>query len=179
MEIVSQIAPAEPPGFKPEAAMVSDGDKIEDFRVRIANTNIDPGTFLSTDYFNTFNSVIMVLDMLPEAPELLEEMEQWEFVDYTRHFQESGLDFSALAIEGYSLAPKDALEALRHKVWGIRIIIENSTRMLKRLLDIGEQTAVSNIAASTALQLRAMIAEGNGIVHGNTTIGQADIDKLF
>ena len=62
-------------------------------------TNIDPRSLLSTDYFNTFNSVVMVLDLLPDAPDLLEEVEQWQFYDYIGHFQRSGLDFAQLAIE--------------------------------------------------------------------------------
>ena len=76
-------------------------DKLEEYREKVIGTNIDQKSLLSTDYFNTFNSVAMLFDMLPDVPELLEEVEQWQFYDYVDHFKASGLDFAPLAIEAY------------------------------------------------------------------------------
>ena len=62
-------------GISPaDASIISQADKLEEYRRKVADTNIDSRSLLSTDYFNTFNSVVMVLDVLPDAPELLEEI---------------------------------------------------------------------------------------------------------
>jgi hypothetical protein len=154
-------------------------DKLEEYRRKVADTNIDPRSFLSTDYFNMFNSVVMVLDMLPDAPELLEEIEHWQFLGYVEHFKISGLGFADLAIEGYPLAPPELRETFERKVNSIRVIIEELARTLRRLLDAGENETFSITARLAATQLRAMMQEGNSIVHGSSAIAQTDIDKMF
>ncbi len=154
-------------------------DKLEEYRRKVADTNIDSRSLLSTDYFNTFNSVVMVLDMLPDAPELLEEIERWKFLDYVDHFRSSGLNFANLAIEVYPFSPPELREAFEHKADGIRAIIEELPRTLRRLLNTGEKGAFDDISRMMATQLRLMMEEGNSIVHGSRASTQADIDKLF
>src|SRR5467141_888260 len=77
----------------------------DEYRARVAGTTIDGGTLLSTDYFNTFNEVIMLLGMLPEMPEMIEEIDAWRFRSYAEHFSDSHLPFAALAIEAYAHVP--------------------------------------------------------------------------
>jgi|GEM_PF-1273420 hypothetical protein len=163
----------------PDGCQIPSAEKLEEYRQRIVDTNIDARSFLSTDYLNAFNSIVMLLDMLPDAPELVEEVENWRFLDYAQHFKASGLSFADLAIEVYPFAPPDLREALERKANGIRIIIEELARMLRRLLDAGEKEAFSNIACTMAAQMRVMMEEGNGIIHGGNATAQADIDKLF
>src|SRR5690242_593171 len=60
------------------------------YRELVAGTTIDGGTLLSTDYFNSFNEVIMLLGMVPEMPAMLEEVQAWRFRTYEEHFRASG-----------------------------------------------------------------------------------------
>ncbi|MFA4995092.1 MAG: hypothetical protein WC521_07315 [Bdellovibrionales bacterium] len=177
----SGSATSKPRAAYPEivCSSVPSADKLEEYRRRVADTNIDSRSLLSTDYFNTFNSVVMVLDMLPDSPELLEEIEQWRFVDYIQHFKSSGLDFAELAIEVYPFSPPELREAFERKADGIRIVIEELPHTLRRLLNAGEKGAFSDICRTMATQLRLLMEEGNSIVHGNQASTQADIDKLF
>jgi hypothetical protein len=183
MENEQRLATESAPDTAPEASApgpsFSPTDKLEEYRQKVAATNIDTRSLLSTDYFNTFNSIVMVLDMLPEAPELLEEVENWQFLNYTEHFTASGLDFAELAIEAYAYAPIDTRKAFECKIHGMKIILEENAHILRHLLDIGETQAFAGVARGVALQLRAMMEEGNGIVHGSRTIAQSEIDKLF
>lgn len=152
---------------------------IDEYREKIKDTNIDSRSFLSTDYFNTFNSVVMMLDMLPDCPEMLEDIEQWKFMNYTEHFENSGLDFAKLAIEVYPYSPPELREAFEKKVGEIRANLENLIVALRNMLDAGNREAFGETVRTTAAQLRTMMEEGNGIVHGNRTVAQEDIDKLF
>ena len=154
-------------------------DKLEEYRQKVAGTNIDQRSLLSTDYFNTFNSVVMVLEMLPEAPELLEEVDGWQFYDYVEHFKASGLDFAGLAIEAYPHAPTDLREAFERKINAMRIFIEESRHMLRRLYEAGEIHTFSSAARMAAVLFREMMEDGNAIVHGSNVSTQRDIDKLF
>lgn len=154
-------------------------DKLEEYRQKVVGINIDQRSLLSTDYFNTFNSVVMVMDVLPDAPELLEEVEQWRFNTYAEHFQVSGLDFADLAIEAYEHSPPELKEAFDKKVNGMRVFIEDSTHMLRRLYDSGELQVFTEVAHMLASIFRRMMEEGNVIVHGGSASTQSDIDKMF
>ncbi len=154
-------------------------DKIEEYRQKVAGTNIDPKSLLSTDYFNTFNSVVMVLDMVADMPELMEEIEQWQFLDYREHFHASGLDFAKLAIEVYDYAPIELRQALEEKSIVMKDMVEESGRVLRRHLDAGEMNIFAEKAHMAAEQLRTMMEEGNGIIHGDNKSSQSDIDTMF
>ena len=155
-------------------------DKTEEYRAKVAGTNIDQRSLLSTDYFNTFNSVVMLLDMLPDAPDLLDEADQWQYFDYVDHFRHSGLDFSELAIEAYAYSPPELREAFERKINGIRVFIEDVIRTARRLYEAGETAVFTDYTRMAVELLHRMIEEGNGIVHGaSSTLDQSAIDDMF
>ncbi|MDR3424235.1 MAG: hypothetical protein P4M13_04030 [Alphaproteobacteria bacterium] len=153
--------------------------ELEEYRQKVAGLNIDQRSLLSTDYFNTFNSVVMVMEMLPDAPDMLEEVEQWRFNDYVEHFKSSGLDFADIAIEAYAHSPPELREAFERKINGMRVFLEEAAHMLRRLYDAGETQTFSHVAQMVASLFRGMMEEGNAIVHGGSASTQADIDKMF
>lgn len=154
-------------------------DKLEEYRQKVAGTNIDQRSLLSTDYFNTFNSVVMVLEMLPDMPDMLEEVEQWKFSDYAEHFRSSGLDFAELAIEAYQFSPPELRGAFEQKINGMRVFLEDAAHMLRRLNDAQETQAFATVSGMVTVQLRRMMEDGNAIVHGSSVSTQTDIDKMF
>ncbi len=154
-------------------------EKIDEIRQKVAGTNIDPRSLLSTDYFNTFNSVVMVLDMVADMPELMDEIEQWQYLDYCTHFSVSGLDFADLAIEAYAYAPQELRQALEQKSIIMKNMVENYGKALRQHLDAGEMDIFAGKAHSAAEQLRGMMEEGNGIVHGDASSTQTQIDTMF
>lgn len=155
-------------------------DQLEEYRQKVAGTSIDPRSLLSTDYFNTFNSVVMLFDMLPEMPELLEEVEQWQFNDYVGHFQASGLDFAPLAIDAYQFSPPELRSAFERKINGMKVFVEEATRILKRLQEVGEMQTFGKFSRQIAELLRGMMEEGSSIVHGyDASVDQHKVDALF
>ena len=44
----------------------------EELRDRLEGSNINPNTFLATDYLNHFNELVMFLEMIPDMPDMLE-----------------------------------------------------------------------------------------------------------
>ncbi len=178
VDVIERPDDPAPAGSSP-SPVADPAQKLAELRQRVVGTNIDATSFLSTDYFNMFNSIVMVMDMLPDAPDMLEEVEQWRFADYVQHFKQSGLDFSDLAVEAYAYAPPDLREAFEHKIHGIRAVIENTAKILRVLLENGELEAFKRIVHSSVDLLHSMIEEGNGIVHGGRAMDQSAIDNLF
>ena len=155
-------------------------DLYEEFRKKVEGTNIDPRSLLSTDYFNHFNTVIMLLGMLPDMPEMLGEIDQWTYISYAQHFKESGLDFAPLAIEAYEHAPKNLRDKFDRKVQEITNYIEMSRLALRKLLETGDMERFAELTRRASSGMQAMIDEGGAIIHGHeVAMDQSAIDNLF
>lgn len=73
----------------------------------LAAANINPSSFLATDYLNHFNEVVMLMEMVPDMPDMAEDVMAWEPCSYTEHFEQSVFADKALAVEAYQAAPAD------------------------------------------------------------------------
>lgn len=150
------------------------------FEERVAGTNIDPRSLLSTDYFNHFNEVVMMLGMVGDMPEILEEIDTWDFKTYREHFLESGLGFAPLAIECYEASPSDLRERFEKIATQMSMLIVETRLKLRQTLETGEMDKFKDIAQLHSMQLQGMIDDCAAVVHGHkAAMDQAKIDQLF
>ena len=163
---------------------------------RLASANINPESFLATDYLNHYNEIVMLLEMIPDMPELVEDAKDWAPKSYCQHFLDSGFQAKDLAVEAYQMAPafiRKAFEA---------ICSELDTLILSTLAGM----AAVNVAARgftpqaqelirmRVLSIQDLLMKLNQVIHGKITSDiplpeeqptedntqtQEDIDKLF
>jgi len=153
---------------------------IEEFQERIQGTNIDPGSLLSTDYFNHFNEVVMMLSMLPDMPEMLDDVDGWDFKTYREHFQTSGLGFADLAIEAYEAAPPDVRDRFEKIAVQMSMLVVETRLKLRQALEAGEMDRFKDMAMLHSMELQGMIDDGASVVHGRShTADQDKIDSMF
>lgn len=153
---------------------------IESFKERIAGTNIDNRSLLSTDYFNHFNEVVMMLGMVGDMPEILDEIDGWDFKTYREHFMESGLGFAPLAIECYEAAPPELRERFEKIATQMSMLIVETRTKLRATLEAGEMDKFKDMAQLHSMELQGMIDDGAAVVHGYTaSMDQSKIDAMF
>ena len=151
----------------------------DDLEARIVGTTIDPVTLLSTDYFNHFNEIIMLLGMLPDMPDMMPEIDAWEFLTYEQHFAASGLGFAPLAIEAYAFAPSPFRRPFDALVEGMRDIVDLTRSRLRRLLERDDMDGFGTLAIKASSDLQSMVDTGSAIVHGGRSMDQSAVDDLF
>jgi hypothetical protein len=153
----------------------------DQYRTRVAGTTIDESTLLSTDYFNNFNEVIMLLGMLPEMPEMIEEIDAWRFRTYEEHFGESGLPFAAVAIEAYAHVPPAIRRRFEQTIAHMRDVVDEARSVLRPLGDDAELDRFKLNALAYSMRLQALVDTGSAIVHGGAAqiSDQSAIDALF
>src|SRR5260221_3902149 len=125
----------------------------DEYRSRVAGTTIDGATLLSTDYFNSFNEVIMLLGMLPEMPEMIQGIDAWRFRTYEEHFRDSHLAFAVLAIDGYAHVPSAIRDRFEQTIAQMRDTVDEARGILGPLAGPsgGAPPPLLPIASSMAL----------------------------
>ena len=167
-----------------DAYPMQNDDMIDQYRLLVRNTTIDDRTLLSTDYFNHFNEVIMLLSMLSDMPDMLDDIVAWIPKTYRQHFETSGLAFAPLAIEAYDHVPMEYRGAFDENVNEMNSLIVEAVATLSPLRD--DPDMLSFAAGDYWQRLQALVDRGSAIVHGSiqdsnpdVTMDQSEIDDLF
>jgi hypothetical protein len=152
----------------------------DEYRARVAGTTIDGGTLLSTDYFNSFNEVIMLLGMVPDMPSMIEEIQAWRFRTYEEHFRESGLPFAQLAIEAYQHVPPETRSRFETIIDELKVVIEEAGQTMDPNVEGDDLERLKLRAAECSMHLQSLVDAGSAVVHGSgLTMDQGAIDDLF
>jgi len=171
-----------------------------DIQPQLAAANINPDSFLATDYLNHFNEIVMLMEMVPDMPELLEEAVDWSPKSYAQHFEESGFQAKDLAITAYRIAPtvyKSPFETICSEMQGIIQTTVNGL-VAVNVVERGLSPAAQALIRGRIEILQTLLMKLNQLIHGkfeemtqeeSTKIAQTkpqdaiqsqeDIDKLF
>ena len=162
----------------------------------LAAANINPESFLATDYLNHFNEIVMLMEMVPDMPELLDEAVDWCPKTYSEHFEESGFQAKDLAIEAYELAPAVFKAEFDSVCSEMQSTIQATVRGLVavNVVKRGLSPAAQALIRGRIEVLQALLMKLNQVIHAKLEIvvptktqeaeqddiqSQEDIDKLF
>jgi len=167
---------------------------------KLAEANINPESFLATDYLNHFNEIVMLLEMIPDMPELVEDTGDWKPKSYPQHFIESGFQAKDLAVKAFELAPKKVRMPFDHICADLDKLIITTLAGLTRLnvAERGFSPAAQELIRQRILAIQDLLMKLNQVVHGKLDTDSAffqpveekeepteevqtqeDIDKLF
>jgi len=149
---------------------------------QLAESNINPSTWLATDFLNHFNEVIMLLEMLPSAPECAEDIIAWQPMTYCEHFAASRLKHRDLVIAAYEAADP----AIRGTLDGIADNMNSILIAARDGLKLGlSSRTMANLAVEVAWRLKPMVARAGSLINGDLAeispqaTAQAAVDALF
>ena len=171
-------------------------EKQLEIQPKLAAANINPESFLATDYLNHFNEIVMLMEMIPDMPELVEEAMEWAPKSYCQHFEESGFQAKDLAVEAYSLAPEVFRAPFENTCTEMQGIIQSTLNGLiaVNVVERGISPAAQQLIRARIENLQALLMDLNQLIHGklNETVvvekqeapaedvqSQEEIDKLF
>ncbi|MDG1418349.1 MAG: hypothetical protein P8P99_11145 [Maricaulis sp.] len=142
-------------------------------REALLAANVNPETGLATDYLNHFNEVVMLMEMLPDMHDCIEDILEWEQIDYCTHFERSGLKGSDVAILAYHTAP----HALKAHLETLVLQIGDAIQLAKNwVCDAGMSDEIARKIATLATDdIKPLIAAAGGAIHGEV---EGEIDYL-
>lgn len=167
---------------------------------KLAAANINPESFLATDYLNHYNEIVMLLEMIPDMPDMVEEAAEWKPKSYAQHFEDSGFQDKALAIEAFEAAPTVIRNSFDIVCKEIDTLILSTLAGLSSLnaAERGLSAAASELIRQRVKDAQDLLLKLNQVVHGkiedeasfassleteeapaDDVQSQEDIDKLF
>ncbi|MEQ8195290.1 MAG: hypothetical protein RIB59_12460 [Rhodospirillales bacterium] len=157
-----------------------DRDAYQAFSKRAVGTTINSQTLLATDYLNHFNEVVMILDMVPDMPEMLEMAREWQPKSYKQHFEDSGFQEKALAIEAYDHVPPHFKKPFEETISTIDRLVPRVVEELEKLHAGKDTDRLRHIVRESSRTFHALIERAGGIINGGTrSVNQAGIDTLI
>lgn len=153
----------------------------EEYRAKVAGTNISSQTLLATDYLNHFNEIVMLLDMLPDMPDMIEECKAWAPKDYKSHFADSTFSDKQLAIEAYDRVPSRFRLPFEETIGQINAVLLDGLDRLDHLIADGAEPELLQGSCRTISRAAQVLMDcASGIIHGSArTMDQSEIDGLL
>lgn len=153
----------------------------------LAAFNINPKSFLATDYLNHFNEVIMLIDMLPDMPDMLDDVLEWEPKSYPKHFAQSGFAGRDMAIAAYYQSPIHVRYAFDAVVSEIDTLLLSTMSELRRMRD--NPDLMISLARQAIGDLHGLVEAASSIINAADSVpvdssesehhAQSTIDALF
>ncbi len=150
---------------------------------KLEAANINPESFLATDYLNHYNEIVMLLEMIPDMPDMVEDAAEWQPKSYAQHFQDSGFQDTELAIEAFEKAPNLIRNAFSAVCKQIDTIILSTIAGLNALnaAERGLSGAASDLIRQRVKDSQELLLKLNQVVHGKiddeeSFVGSLDID---
>ncbi|MEO1249853.1 MAG: hypothetical protein AAFW76_08445 [Pseudomonadota bacterium] len=153
-------------------------DPVE-FSALLGGTNINPETFLATDFLNNLNELIMMIGLAADMPDILDEIREWRPLSYADHFAHSGFPHSELAIAGWRRAEPARRAAIEQLVDGITGQIDATVEHFDICLGMGDQSAFADLCNQTRKKLMVLHDWGAGVIQGTDALNVAEVDALF
>lgn len=153
-------------------------DKSE-FSALLDGTNINPKTFLATDFLNNLNELIMLIGLVADMPDMLDELRDWRPLSYPEHFSHSGFPYRDLAIAGWHRADPVRRDALDQLVCAVARQIDATVGRFEACLATDDSAAFAVLCDETRQQLLGVHDWGVGVIQGAEGLNVAEVDALF
>jgi hypothetical protein len=145
-------------------------------REALLAANINPDTWLATDYLNHFNEMIMLVEMLADVPEIAADIGAWEPKSYADHFRDSSFAAKELAISAYENAPSGyrvPFDAVIQQIENYLIDIQTlvSSQPEGDPIDLSVQDYISDLLSN---EVRPLIDKASGLIHGHQDHAEED-----
>lgn len=155
-------------------------DKQLTLQARLDGTNINPISFLATDYLNHFNEIIMLMEMIMDMPDCIEDMVDWQPKSYQAHFTDSAFSDKELAIEAFDLAPEPYKSTFDSIVCEMDQLAAAAITEIKQAVDADDMVALEMTVQGPCRELRMAAEKAGAVINGECSINsQNNVDELI
>ena len=149
-------------------------------QARLDGTNINPISFLATDYLNHFNEIIMLMEMIMDMPDCIEDMVDWAPKSYPAHFADRAFSDKELAIEAFDLAPERYKSTFDSMISQMDLLAETAITEIKQAVDADDMAALEVTVQGPCRELRLAAEKAGAVINGECSVtGLDESDALI
>lgn len=130
---------------------------------RLPDSNINPVTWLATDYLNHFNEAIMLLELYSSSPECIDDILAWKPKTYREHFAGSTFKGSQVALAAYDAADPRARRDLESLSDMMSVVLQATCAAMRSDMP-GD--AAKALAESVVSGLKPLVARAGAVING-------------
>lgn len=155
----------------------------KELQPKLAAANINPESFLATDYLNHYNEIVMLLEMIPDMPDIVEDTTDWAPKSYPQHFEDSGFQAKDLAIEAFHSAPDFIKTSFANTCDELDTLITSTIGGLMNLnvIERGLSAEAAELIRQRILNIQELLMKLNQVIHGKidaTEVETADLPEV-
>jgi len=129
----------------------------------LSAANINPVTWLATDYLNHFNEAVMLLDQCTSDPACLAELLAWQPKSYREHFAASHFKDRHITLAAYDAADPGARHDLESLSDMMSAVLQATCVAMRAQMAPEEAQALVH---SVAGALKPLIARAGAVING-------------
>lgn len=149
-------------------------------QARLDGTNINPVSFLATDYLNHFNEIIMLMEMIMDMPDCIEDMVDWQPKSYQAHFTDSAFSDKELAVEAFELAPEPYKSTFDTIICEMDQLAATAIAEIKQAVDTDDMAALEITVQGPCRELRLAAEKAGAVINGDCSVSNQNIvDELI
>ncbi|WP_350332969.1 hypothetical protein [Coralliovum pocilloporae] len=135
-------------------------------RDALTAANINPDTYLATDYLNHFNEVVMLIEMLSSMPDCAEDVLGWSPMTYDAYFKHSHFKDKALALEAFNQASHETRDRLDTVVAEIDRHMLQVLENVENAVHTDDPSAFDMIAFKVSSEIRPLLDQASSVING-------------
>ncbi len=144
---------------------------------RLSEANVNPATYLATDYLNVFNEALMLIGLAADDPEILDELNNWSAPGYADHFEQTQFRDREIVIAAYQAADPERRTVLELRAKALEAMIIAEAAGLKAAIGAGGPRPED--VASAVDMLQSYITRLDALITGSMGVSQNTIDAFF
>lgn len=135
----------------------------------LSAANINPMTWLATDYLNHFNEAIMLLELAAHDPDCLKDLLAWTPKTYREHFASSHLQGRHIALAAYDAADPMARDDLEKLSDMMSVVLQATCAAMRAQMSRDD---VQALAGSVVSGLKPLVARAGAVINGEAATQQ-------
>lgn len=145
----------------------------------LRGANVNPHSYLATDYLNVFNEAMMLLELVADDPEMLEDLIDWSAPEYVEHFVNTNFKGKEVVAAAFEAANPEVRDSFTSRAKTLESLITTEVKVLNNTIMSGEMIIAEDLSDAIELMQRYAAKLDQMIHKGADNAAQDAVDALF
>lgn len=144
----------------------------------LSDINVNISTGFATNYLNHYVEILLLLEMLPSMPEGVDDIKQWQPINYSDHVKQSGLPNHHLVLEAFNHTDWKRREALEKASNTADVAILHYAKKAINAASNGDTDLIQTIAEEAKVVLTPILEKISGVINAPSSYDNEQVEEF-